>query len=335
MSEPQPGWYPDPTDQRRWRWWDGVVWTDQVGEGGRQQTSPLAAAPRKRRVPTWVWVLVVVLAFPVLLALWPLLGVAALAVVVTGVVAIATRSRTWLRFGSTGAAVAAIVVAAFVVAGTGGLAVVALTSAPMTVTVAEPAPLLQPVDEPRSSSAPIAEPTSSVPPAQASATPRATAKPTPTPTPKPTPTPVTRVSEVAVASAIPFGRTSVEDNGLPRGQSRIDVAGADGEKVSVFRVTTVDGVETSRSLLRESVIREAVTEVSVVGTYDPPPPAAELPGSDGCHPSYVDACVPIDSDVDCAGGKGNGPSYFDGVARVVGPDVYDLDRDGDGWACNG
>jgi len=59
-------------------------------------------------------------------------------------------------------------------------------------------------------------------------------------------------------------------------------------------------------------------------------------GADACrYPPSADACVPIDSDVDCAGGSGNGPSYFDGVARVVGPDVYKLDGDGDGWACNG
>ena len=45
--------------------------------------------------------------------------------------------------------------------------------------------------------------------------------------------------------------------------------------------------------------------------------------------------MPIASDVDCAGGKGNGPAYFDGVARVVGRDIYKLDGDGDGWACNG
>lgn len=52
-----------------------------------------------------------------------------------------------------------------------------------------------------------------------------------------------------------------------------------------------------------------------------------------CHPSYEGACVPIASDVDCAGGSGNGPAYVRGPVRVVGPDVYDLDRDGDGRAC--
>jgi len=61
----------------------------------------------------------------------------------------------------------------------------------------------------------------------------------------------------------------------------------------------------------------------------PPPPAAPKPA--GCHPSYT-PCVPIAEDVDCEGGSGNGPAYV-GPVRVIGPDEYDLDRDGDGEAC--
>ncbi len=52
-----------------------------------------------------------------------------------------------------------------------------------------------------------------------------------------------------------------------------------------------------------------------------------------CHPSYQGVCVPIASDVDCAGGQGNGPEYVRGPVYVVGPDEYELDRDGDGIAC--
>ena len=52
-----------------------------------------------------------------------------------------------------------------------------------------------------------------------------------------------------------------------------------------------------------------------------------------CDPNYAGACVPIASDVDCGGGSGNGPAYFYGTAQVVGSDVYDLDRDNDGTAC--
>jgi hypothetical protein len=43
--------------------------------------------------------------------------------------------------------------------------------------------------------------------------------------------------------------------------------------------------------------------------------------------------VPIASDVDCAGGSGNGRAYVQGPVNVVGQDIYDLDRDGDGVAC--
>ncbi len=53
-----------------------------------------------------------------------------------------------------------------------------------------------------------------------------------------------------------------------------------------------------------------------------------------CHPSYEGVCVPDGvSDVDCAGDEGNGPEYVRGPVYVVGPDEYELDRDGDGIAC--
>lgn len=52
-----------------------------------------------------------------------------------------------------------------------------------------------------------------------------------------------------------------------------------------------------------------------------------------CHPNYSGGCVPIASDVDCAGGSGNGPAYVRGPVRVIGVDVYRLDRDKDGIGC--
>jgi len=62
-----------------------------------------------------------------------------------------------------------------------------------------------------------------------------------------------------------------------------------------------------------------------------PGPPAE-PG-ESCHPSYRGACLdPNASDYDCAGGSGNGPLYTVPV-QVVGPDVFDLDWDGDGYGC--
>jgi hypothetical protein len=57
----------------------------------------------------------------------------------------------------------------------------------------------------------------------------------------------------------------------------------------------------------------------------PPPPS--------CDPNYSGGCVPIASDVDCAGGSGNGPAYVEGPVTVVGSDIYGLDSDGDGIGC--
>jgi hypothetical protein len=57
-----------------------------------------------------------------------------------------------------------------------------------------------------------------------------------------------------------------------------------------------------------------------------------------CHPSYTGACVPIvRSDVDCAGdgdADSDGPRYVYGPVTVVGRDVYRLDPDKDGVACD-
>jgi hypothetical protein len=63
-----------------------------------------------------------------------------------------------------------------------------------------------------------------------------------------------------------------------------------------------------------------------------PPPVAEPAPQSGCDPNYT-GCVPIASDVDCAGGSGNGPAYADGPVEVIGTDIYDLDSNNDGVAC--
>ena len=56
-------------------------------------------------------------------------------------------------------------------------------------------------------------------------------------------------------------------------------------------------------------------------------------GAQDCDANYGGVCVPIASDVDCAGGSGNGPAYVMGPVYIIGSDIYGLDRDGDGVAC--
>ena len=39
--------------------------------------------------------------------------------------------------------------------------------------------------------------------------------------------------------------------------------------------------------------------------------------------------MPIARDVDCAGGSGDGPAYVKGPVRVIGKDIYGLDKGGE------
>lgn|SRR5512132_222950 len=65
-----------------------------------------------------------------------------------------------------------------------------------------------------------------------------------------------------------------------------------------------------------------------------PPPTTQPPRRDGCDPAYPDVCLdPAAEDYDCAGGSGNGPEYVEGPIRVLAPDPFDLDGNGDGVGC--
>lgn len=173
-------------------------------------------------------------------------------------------------------------------------------------------------------------------PAEFAETDSAAAQVTSSVTPTPTPTPITEVATVDIDAAIPFGATSVDDPGRDVGTNAVTTEGRDGVKTSRYSVTRVDGVETGRTLISETVTMPPVDQMTSVGTRRPAPVAAPAPpaaADGGCDPNYAGACVPIASDVDCAGGSGNGPAYVRGPVQVVGTDIYDLDRDGDGVGC--
>lgn len=133
----------------------------------------------------------------------------------------------------------------------------------------------------------------------------------------------------------------------------IGVAGAlIGDSDDDRAVTTEEAADvrtTSPTLRRESSTTSTVpptttnappTTTTTVYVPPPPPPppappptaAPAPPAPSGCDPNYS-GCVPIASDVDCAGGSGNGPAYVSGPVQVIGSDIYDLDSDGDGWGC--
>ncbi|GAA3745136.1 hypothetical protein GCM10022225_30880 [Plantactinospora mayteni] len=139
----------------------------------------------------------------------------------------------------------------------------------------------------------------------------------------PTPTPTVEKRRVTETRSIPFGERTVQDSSLAKGKRKVRTAGVKGSKTLTYEVTYVNGEQTGKKLVDEVVTRRPVTQVVAVGTKE----------TRRCDPNYS-GCVPIASDVDCAGGSGNGPAYVSGPVRVIGNDIYDLDRDGDGYGCD-
>jgi len=63
-------------------------------------------------------------------------------------------------------------------------------------------------------------------------------------------------------------------------------------------------------------------------------PAAPANATPACHPSYAGVCLELDAvDYDCIGTSGDGPLFTPGPFAVVGPDVFLLDADANGIAC--
>jgi uncharacterized protein YabE (DUF348 family) len=128
---------------------------------------------------------------------------------------------------------------------------------------------------------------------------------------------------VTETQQIAFKRTTIRDSSLPSGTTRVRTRGVVGTRTLTYEVTFTNGVATNRRLVSSVVTRAPVTEVIVVGTKT----------VSSCDPNYSGACVPIASDVDCAGGGGDGPAYVQGPVRVIGTDIYRLDADHNGIGC--
>lgn len=140
---------------------------------------------------------------------------------------------------------------------------------------------------------------------------------------KPTVTTKTKTETQSIA----YSSRTVEDVNLAKGTTKITTTGVNGRKAVTYKITYKNGKQTSKKAIRTKIITKPVTQVTASGVQPPPPPP--------CDPNYSGACVPnvYPSDVDCAGGSGNGPYYVKGPVRVVGSDVYGLDRDGNKVGC--
>jgi hypothetical protein len=301
LSRPPAAWHPDPENPNQLRWWDGHQWTNSTAPLGASS----AAASKKPRTGWRIAGIVIgslvvggVLArwspVAIVLVAFAVAGIALFVLVVRPVPAVGLRSRS--------SGLVALGMAALLVLGGGIASANTNTDAPIA---SNPRPL-------------VSIPTS-----------------TPKHTPAPTPTTFDTVTEEV---AIPFEQTTTDDPLLDQGATALVVAGVAGVKVLTYRVKLVDSKEVSRELVSEVVQTTPVNEVTAIGSKAPAPPPAPVPlvqqGGGGCDPNYTGACVPIASDVDCAGGGGDGPAYVQGPVQVIGRDIYKLDRDGDGIACD-
>jgi hypothetical protein len=120
------------------------------------------------------------------------------------------------------------------------------------------------------------------------------------------------------------------------GENQNEVAVADESATTTTErpSTTAERVTTTTTTTPPTTTTTAPTTTTTAPPPPPPdpaPPPPPPPPQSDCHPSY-DPCVAIVSDVDCAGGSGDGPVYT-GRVNVIGPDEYDLDREGDGVGC--
>ena len=134
--------------------------------------------------------------------------------------------------------------------------------------------------------------------------------PTRTPTSTPTPTPVITTKLVSETQVVPFQSTTVEDATLAQGTSSITTAGVNGTETKTYLVTYTDGVETDRVLQSDVVTTPPVTQVTTIGTYVAPAPAAPTctngtyvnsAGNTVCRPE-VSATAPSGATAKCVDG---------------------------------
>ncbi len=92
---------------------------------------------------------------------------------------------------------------------------------------------------------------------------------------------------------------------------------------------TVGALKAANGLVGNTIYVGQVLVIPGAGTSVTPPQP-----SGNCDPSYPDVCLRIGiGDYDCADGSGDGPNYVRGPIRVLAPDPFGLDDDGDGIGC--
>jgi uncharacterized protein YabE (DUF348 family) len=87
-----------------------------------------------------------------------------------------------------------------------------------------------------------------------------------------------QVDQPQAAGPVAHERVETPDPEAFVGEEKVVVEGVDGEQVTTYRITYVDGVETSRETLNTQVTRAPVTEEVMVGTKERPAAPAVADG---------------------------------------------------------
>ena len=339
------GWYPDPSDSQRVRYWDGVNWSgpsrpafQSAAPSGFVESSAAMQVPR----PWWQsWFAIV----PGLLLCLPL-----------GLVGL------WRRQGTS--RVAKTVVTAGTVLLLGIALLVPGDPGATSSTIASGTPSHTPSASPPPPSTSPSSPSASPPPPSASPSPSLAKVPAveglsltkakgelraagldmgdidrrPSGRKKDTVlqqgvdkgTEVKPGSRVALVVAAPLPQVpSVVGKSEASAIRSLKNAGFTVKKTTQNRTTGRDGVVLSQSRTGGTRAKPNSVVRIVISNLQRSPDAA---GTSNCTDGYS-PCLPPATDYDCAGGSGDGPKYT-GPVRVTGSDPYDLDRDGDGVGCD-
>jgi hypothetical protein len=137
----------------------------------------------------------------------------------------------------------------------------------------------------------------------------------PSPTPSPTPT------EVKVAVPDLAGKTKTQ------AIAALHKAGLRAKSKTMESTRAKNGRVFAQSIKPGKRVPKGTLVSFTLAKAPPPPPT-------NCDPAYPDVCLHDGiGDYDCAGGSGNGPNYVTGPIRVLSPDPFGLDSDGDGFGC--
>jgi hypothetical protein len=131
-----------------------------------------------------------------------------------------------------------------------------------------------------------------------------------------------------VVAALFFGAVGAMA-GPPQEKSskELEEAPASVKQADTEPEVTADVPKAEVKIVEEAPVAPAQTPTQNNASLPADPPASN------CDPNYSGTCVPKDTDVDCYGGDGNGPSFVVGPVTVTGIDIYRLDRDKDNIGC--